>query len=241
MKKLFLVLLVLMVAGAGWFYYRQGRLRLGGPRIHVLFDERHDLSPGDPVTLKGVEIGRVESVELVSGRIRATLRLDGARGHEVPRDSLFKVESGGFLVRRTSVEAHVLDATSAPLEDGESVEGVDSAAELLIKKGARRAREMIDELAKSDWLARAAELAGEIERMVQDVDWDAAERDVRENVAELLRQMKEAAAKSEEAARREYERLKPQFERLNQDLERLGRSEEARELRERLRKLWPDA
>lgn len=68
--------------------------------IRVRFGDIQDLEDGAHVRMAGVRIGTVRSIDLVadeSGRIVAELGLDVLKKYKIPRDSRFRITSGGLI------------------------------------------------------------------------------------------------------------------------------------------------
>lgn len=91
-----IVAVVVLVGGLMWFEgYRYDR---DSVRVEVQFPTVGGLGTGDPVHVRGIPLGKVESVELASGGVRVGLRLRG----EVPlrEDTRFRVGSLGLMGER---------------------------------------------------------------------------------------------------------------------------------------------
>ena len=236
MKRLFtLALVVALVGAAAWFYWRRAE-GAAGPTLQVLFDRRHDLSPGDPVTLRGQQIGEVVTVEPEAQRMRVKIRLDGHAARSIPSDSTFKVERSWLGGRQLT--AHVLDPESPPLPSGATVEGADSTLELLVKQGQRKAARAREEFQDSGWLRKAERLMGDVEEALEDFDWEELGEEMRSDLERMSRDLGALAGLSEEAARDGYRKLKPELEKLIRELEALGKSQEAERLRRHLEELF---
>src|SRR5438128_12241847 len=66
-----------------------------GIRIHALFNTVQELKEGDPVKMAGVQIGRVEKIELQENRVDVTMKLD--RAATVKTDSKAMVKFAGLM------------------------------------------------------------------------------------------------------------------------------------------------
>lgn len=235
MKKLLLLAVVMAVAAfAAWSYWRSGR-EASGPAVEVLFDRSHDLFPGDPVTLRGQEVGRVEAVEPEGQGLRVKIRLHQDKTRSIPSDSTFKVERSWLSGRRLA--GYVLDPESPLLESGATVEGADSTLELLVKQGQRKAARALDEFQDSEWFRKTERLIGDVERALEEFDWEELGAEMRSDLERMSRDLAALAGLSAEAARDGYQKLKPEIEKLIRDLEALGKSKEADELRRHLQEL----
>jgi ABC-type transporter Mla subunit MlaD len=196
----------------------------GGATLHVLFDERHGLSGGEPVRMHDFDVGSVVKVDIASARVRATLSLDPDVASQLTRDSTFSVESndaGTFLL------AHVLDPEGEKLEAGGTLEGVDSSLELTLRRAG-----------SSSWVRDAKGLVAEVERELGEVDWGAKRKEVEEQLDAARQAVEKATGDTSEAAKKGARALREQMGRLAGELEELGRTEEARKLRDQIEKLF---
>lgn len=80
--------LVLEMAG-GMDRFRRGQ------RIHADFKTAQELKVGDRVKMAGVDIGRVEAVNLANGQVRVTMKLNPK--HEVKTDSVASIRFTGLM------------------------------------------------------------------------------------------------------------------------------------------------
>lgn len=229
------VLVALLVCGVGCG--DEKRPTFAGPSIDVLFDERHGLEGGELVRFHDFEIGEVESVDIARSRVRARLRLDEGILEELTEEITFSVETEDG---ERYLEAHVLDPNARPLEGGATLEGVDSGFELTYRRASSRASELIDGISSSEWFREAEDLAEDLRRDLEEIDWSREEREVREAWEETVRELEEIARATNEEAREGYEVVREKVEDLADELEESGRSEEAKKLRERLKTLWED-
>jgi len=85
----------------------------------TLVEDAGGIRKGDPIQMKGVNIGRVNSFTLVPEGVLITLELEG--GWEVPSDSRTRLVSSGILGGRT-VEVFPGSST-VPLRAGEQLRG----------------------------------------------------------------------------------------------------------------------
>src|SRR6266480_6969785 len=66
-----------------------------GKRIHARFNTVQELKEGDPVKMAGVQIGRVEKIELAENKVDVTLKLD--RAASVKTDSKAMIKFTGLM------------------------------------------------------------------------------------------------------------------------------------------------
>ena len=66
-----------------------------GIRIHALFNTVQELKEGDPVKMAGVQIGRVEKIDLKENKVDVTLKLD--RAASVKTDSKAMIKFAGLM------------------------------------------------------------------------------------------------------------------------------------------------
>lgn len=151
---------------------------------------------GDPVQLRGVNIGRVQRFDIGPGGVAIHLEIEGE--YRVPRDSRVRLRSGGLLDGRL---AEILPGTSdEPLQRGDAMPG-----------------------STADTLAGAAErLAGESEQVLERVQALLSERtieDVQESSAELAELLRNLSAGVTEQ-RASLDQLSKSFGRTAVNLER---------------------
>lgn len=93
------VLAVSAFLAAQWYILSLG-WRAEMYSIRVRFGDIQDLEDGAHVRMAGVRIGTVRSIDLVadeSGRIVAELGLDVLKKYKIPKDSRFRITSGGLI------------------------------------------------------------------------------------------------------------------------------------------------
>src|SRR6266480_1999701 len=66
-----------------------------GIRVHALFNTVQELKEGDPVKMAGVQIGRVEKIDLKENKVDVTLKLD--RAASVKTDSKAMIKFAGLM------------------------------------------------------------------------------------------------------------------------------------------------
>src|SRR5882762_7101309 len=66
-----------------------------GVRIRALFNAVQELKEGDPVKMAGVQIGRVEKIDLKENKVDVTLKLD--RAASVKTDSKATIKFAGLM------------------------------------------------------------------------------------------------------------------------------------------------
>ncbi len=206
-----------------------------GALVHVLFDERHGLSGGEPVRFHDFEVGRVESVDIAEARVRATLSIDPAVASQLTRDSAFSVESddsGTYLL------AHVFDPEAEKLAEGGTLEGADSGIELTLRQAGSEASRLLSRVGSSEWVQEAKGLVSDVEREIEEIDWGEKEKAVREELEAAQKGLDETADETSEQAKESYAALREHMNRLAAELRELGRSEEAEKLQDQIEKLF---
>ncbi|HLE72535.1 MAG TPA: hypothetical protein VJH87_22845, partial [Vicinamibacteria bacterium] len=151
------------------------------------------------------------------------------------REATFSVESddsGTYLL------AHVFDPEAEKLEEGGTLEGVDSAIELTLRRAGSEASQFLSRVGSSEWVQEAKGLVSDMERELEEVDWGEKEKEVREQLETARKGLDEAAEESSEQAKESYRALREQMNRLVEKLKELGRSEEAQKLQEQIEKLF---
>ena len=199
----------------------------GGASIHVLFDERHGLQGGERVRMHEFDIGMVETIDLAQSRVRATIDLAPEALDNLTVATTFTVEEEDDEL---FLEAHVLDPDAEKLQEGATVEGSDSHVELAARQASEAAGSLVDEVVSSEWWGKASDFVGDVRRELEAIDWTEEEKELRKEWEETVEGMDDAVGHG-------VEELKKGVDELVKELERAGRSDEARELRERFRKL----
>jgi phospholipid/cholesterol/gamma-HCH transport system substrate-binding protein len=108
---LVVAVLVLEMVGAADFFK-------GGYTVTASFKNAQDLKKGDPVKTAGVEIGRVEGIELDAGRARVTLKIQ--KKYEIKTDARAVIKFTGLMGNNfVSIEG---GSTAAPRIESGSLE-----------------------------------------------------------------------------------------------------------------------
>jgi phospholipid/cholesterol/gamma-HCH transport system substrate-binding protein len=84
-----LVVAVIILEMVGADFFKRGE------RIHSIFDNVQELKKGDPVRMAGVEIGRVDNVQLVDGRAKVTMKIEGK--YPIKTDSKAIIKFTGLM------------------------------------------------------------------------------------------------------------------------------------------------
>ncbi|MGH7475163.1 MAG: MlaD family protein [Longimicrobiales bacterium] len=114
--------------------------------VTAVVDNAGGLRRGDPVQMRGVNIGRVQTFDIGTDAVAVRLELDGE--YEVPADSRLVLESGGLLGGRI---ANIIPGIATePLEQGDVLRGSIATglteATASISQGAERALMQINAL-----------------------------------------------------------------------------------------------
>jgi phospholipid/cholesterol/gamma-HCH transport system substrate-binding protein len=102
------------VGTTDWFHH--------GYRVSALFDTVQDLKPGDRVKMAGVEIGRVEDIQLTDTKVKVTLKLRDTA--IVKTDSRATVKYTG-LMGQNFVAVEFGSAAAPKVKDGDLLESVE--------------------------------------------------------------------------------------------------------------------
>lgn len=143
---------VILVIGTVWLSERYAGAA-GGYRIHVRFDRVPGLQVGNPVTFRGVRVGKVLSIFLDGGR--PIVALGFSEVADLPVDSRFLLKSDGLLGGQM-IEVQ-LGQSEQYLADGAVVNGIsDAGIGAIVAQGEQtieRLRGAIDSIASADNLA----------------------------------------------------------------------------------------
>ena len=231
-----LATMVAIVAALLWFW-QSGKSREDFV-LHVMLDERKGIEPGDSVWLQGSEIGHVESVQLRGNRVEVEVLLSPEYGSALNRGTTFIVKSKGIFTSERRLEAHVLNPDAPLLENGETVEGVGSGLELALKKAIIKSTYFLQRVTSSKWFKEAVSSLEEVERKLEEIDWDEQSEALREGWEDVVHELEGLAEGAEESSSEHYQRIRRHVEELSRELEELGRSEQAQKLRRHLEELF---
>ena len=84
-----------------------------GARVEALFKSAQELKLGDRVKMAGVEIGKVESITLVTNRVKVVMRL--REGVPVKTDTIARIQFAGLMGQ--NFVALEFGSEAAPLAD----------------------------------------------------------------------------------------------------------------------------
>jgi phospholipid/cholesterol/gamma-HCH transport system substrate-binding protein len=119
---IFVILGILGVLGILFLLTDPGTFR-GRYNLATSVENAGGVRSGDPVQMRGVNIGRVRSFDLVDDRVEITLEINGQ--WRIPRDSRARLAGAGLLGGRT---VEILPGTSAePLPAGSVIPGEATA------------------------------------------------------------------------------------------------------------------
>ncbi len=112
---LFVVMGILAVLAALFALTDPGTVR-GRYYVSTVVQDAGGIRKGDPVQMKGVNIGRIRDFTIDRGGVRISMELEHDDGYVVPSDSRVAIISGGLL---QSMVAEILPGSSPePLRDG---------------------------------------------------------------------------------------------------------------------------
>lgn len=199
----------------------------GGTFFYITFDERHGLQGRELVRLLDFDIGVVTAIDLAGGRVRATVELSPDALSNLTEATTFSVETGddGLFV-----ETHVLDAEASKISEGSTLQGVDSSLELAARRAAAAASDLLGRAAGSEWWDKGAQLADQMRKELDAVDWGREEQALKEQWAQTVDELDRAADES-------LDEVRASVESLIEELERAGHSEEAKRLAERFNEM----
>lgn len=147
---------------------------------------------GDPVQMRGVNIGRVTGFSIERDGVVVRLELEGE--YTVPADSRVELKSGGLL---GGTIAEVVPGTSASvLEDGARLPGRSGAGALdgveTLTKQAEATLGQVQKLVAPETVAGVASSTAELEKLLRELSAAAVEQ--RRELAGLTRSLRRSAA-----------------------------------------------
>jgi phospholipid/cholesterol/gamma-HCH transport system substrate-binding protein len=170
----------------------------GRYRISTVVEEAGGIRRGDPVQMRGVNIGRVMGFDLGSEGVRITLEIEGE--WDIPEDSRTRLAAGGLLGGRT---VEVIEGRSSSLArggdeiPGENVTGVlDMPADL--GKDAKAVMARIQALLEEPTVDAIQGSAMELQVLLSQLSTLAEEQGA--EIAELTASLNRSAAGLETAA-----------------------------------------
>jgi phospholipid/cholesterol/gamma-HCH transport system substrate-binding protein len=112
---LFVVIGIVSVLVALFALTDPGTFR-GRYNVSTVVQDAGGIRRGDPVQMKGVNIGRIRDFTITAGGVRISMELEHDEGYVVPEDSRVSIVSGGLL---QSMVAEIVPGVSRrPLADG---------------------------------------------------------------------------------------------------------------------------
>lgn len=170
------VVVASLVAVVGTMWFQRFRLVEKRYPFYVQFAEIGGLVPGDPIHVNGVELGRVNAVDL--GERQVTVEMGVREGVPVPDDSRIVLKSIGIMGERfveiTQGRSPRLVAPGDTL-DGTFLMGMSevmgSAGGILeeVERAARSVREVAESLAGDGKLGETAENLAEVTGSLRDM------------------------------------------------------------------------
>lgn len=167
-----------------------------GPEFSVEFDKEQPIEVGNPVMLKGIEIGKVTGIDLVDGKVLVTIRLDRKHADAIRRRSIVAVERGD-LEHPTRMVVHLLDPQSPPAQPGTRLEGADSEWEVRLKKSTQVASRVWNDLTQ-----KTNEFTQSLQATIEEVSRSEEMQGVSATLKDLARKAEELQADPQAAARR---------------------------------------
>ncbi len=180
----------------------------GPRRFSVTFENARELKPGDAVHYKGVQIGRVVDVALdPGGAARVQLAIDDRFHQQVYREACFRIRVPWREGRR-SVEMVDIEGTRTPLQEGDTVKGINSLFGCFFQRAGTKLPDLLDSpqvrefilamLEAWDMASEAAQDFGTIalERFLEMAaqKWDDLEKRAHQHHARLLREGRQREA-----------------------------------------------
>ena len=120
---LFVVIGLLAVLTALFVLTDPGTFR-GRYYVSTVVQDAGGIRKGDPVQMKGVNIGRIRDFTIAGDGVRVSMELEHDNGYVVPADSRVSIVSGGLL--QSMVAEIVPGVSKEPLRDGAVLPAVEA-------------------------------------------------------------------------------------------------------------------
>jgi len=122
----FVVIPLLILAGAGFWMSRAEHLFEPKYSLKASLSKSYGLEPGAPVVVSGISIGRVKRVDLNDrGTVDLTLQLLTRYQNMVKDNSELRITKSGVVVGQTQVDIGMGTSSSPALDDGAMIRAVE--------------------------------------------------------------------------------------------------------------------
>lgn len=235
-----LILVVVLIAGiVSYQYFRaQAPSPENGTTYRILFEDSKGLEAGDVVTLQGVKVGRVESVERdqETGRVAVEVLVDSQSSGRIPPppNTSARLISEGWIWERTRVQLLTRGESAESIEEGVTVEGLENWAAEQAWRGREKAQQGIRAVVET-----AEESLGNARQWAESPE----ARELRSDIESLRAELRQMGGDAALDAQSKAQKLLSEGRQLTDRLMQFGREDLASdlestflELRDRLRK-----
>lgn len=206
----------------------------GTLRYTIWFKDAQDLKKGDRVQLAGVDIGRVQYVQLHTQptRVEVRVRIEPEYAGQIRSDSTAVISSSSFVNVSGQKVVEIINpesGTAEPMRNDAHVEGLDSKVDVV----AWRLRRSVG--SSEAWRRRLDNLQGLVSDGLEQINAVRTSPQVREALDQLrtfLGQMKEHGAGAVDRLVQEWEPLKQKMQPVIKELSDFGRQYLADQLRQ---------
>jgi hypothetical protein len=162
MKKLMIVLLVVLVLGGGsfglWRLYQQEN------SIIVVFADANGVSPGTGVWMAGVEVGKVQELQIAGDGVAFSIFLKKEIREQLTDHALFVIDPGADRKSTPVVRVKAGSGGVAPLPVKSRLKGVNSYALWQLNDYSQKVFEFINEPQLQEGIKRLEQLGGELKK-----------------------------------------------------------------------------
>ena len=209
---------------------------LQGARYFLIFDEAKKLKAGDNVYLAGVDIGDVKNITLHNGTIQVEIKIDKKNQGQLTNNSRFFIESSSDESNPSSILVKNLKPGGKPLLSNDTIIGISSYIEWHTLELSEKFKNYTDSDQAKQWKKYLAEQKEELEKKLNETDWEQVGQDVKQEFMELKDNI-EKTLQSDEAQEMKKD-IGENLNKVGKLLKNIGESKEANDLRQSLNNLY---
>jgi phospholipid/cholesterol/gamma-HCH transport system substrate-binding protein len=159
MKKISIALIVVLLLGSGgyglWQYYQQKN------SVTIVFNDAQGLVPGTGVWMAGLEIGKVQGLQIAGNEVEVKIFLSRENREQLTDKALFVIDPGLENGGRPVVRVKAGSGGGGPLQENARLRGVNSFALWKLNDYSEKMFELINEPQLQESLKRLEQLGNE--------------------------------------------------------------------------------